>query len=67
MYMYMNNHVHSALQLEKERPHVTCINKHAMKSTEVQTLGAVTLLATTACTDDASIVGLKSTQYWAIV
>ena len=30
-----------------------------MKSTEVQTLGAVTLHATTACTDDASIVALK--------
>ena len=29
-----------------------------MKSTKVQTLGAVTLHATTDCTDDASIVGL---------
>jgi len=28
-----------------------------MKSTKVQTLGAVTLLATAACTDDANIVG----------
>ena len=29
-----------------------------MKSTKVQTLGAVTLRATTACTDDANIVSL---------
>ena len=29
-----------------------------MKSTKVQTLGTVTLHATTDCTDDASIVGL---------
>ena len=35
-----------------------------MKSTKVQTLGAVVLHATTACTDDASIVGPLS---WAIV
>jgi len=28
-----------------------------MKSTKVQTLGAVTLLATAACTDDANIFG----------
>ena len=30
-----------------------------MKSTKVQTLGAVALHATTACTDDLSIVGLS--------
>ena len=37
-----------------------------MKSTKVQTLGAVTLHATTACTDEASIVGLSPLN-WAIV
>jgi len=30
-----------------------------MKSTEVQTLGTVALHATTACTDDASIVATQ--------
>ena len=37
-----------------------------MKGTDVQTLGAVALHATTACTDDASIVGLSPLN-WAIV
>ena len=37
-----------------------------MKSTKVQTLGAVTLCATTDCTDGASIVGLGPLN-WAIV
>ena len=37
-----------------------------MKSTKVQTLGAVALHATTAYTDDASIVGLGPLN-WAIV
>ena len=41
-------------------------NTIAMKSTKVQTLGAVTLHATTACTDDASIVGLSPLN-WAVV
>jgi len=37
----------------------SCPRAHVeMKSTKVQTLGAVTLLATAACTDDANIVGL---------
>ena len=36
-----------------------------MKSTEVQTLGAVALYTTTACTDEASIIGLGSLN-WAI-
>ena len=40
--------------------------KISMKSTKVQTLGAVGLHATTACTDDASIVGLGPLN-WAIV
>ena len=38
----------------------------SVKSTKVQTLGAVTLRATTDCTDDASIVGLGPLN-WAIV
>ena len=37
-----------------------------IKSTKVQTLGAVTLHATTAYTDDTSIVGLGPLN-WAIV
>ena len=37
-----------------------------MKSAKVQTLGTVTLRATTDCTDDASIVGLGPLN-WAIV
>ena len=37
-----------------------------LKSTEVQTLGAVALHATTACTDKASIFGLGPLN-WAIV
>ena len=37
-----------------------------MKSTKVQTLGAVTLHVTTDCTDDASIAGLGPLN-WAIV
>ena len=37
-----------------------------MKSTKVQTLGAIALHATTDCTDDASIVGLGPLN-WAIV
>ena len=36
-----------------------------IKSTKVQTLGAVALHATTDCTDDASIVGLGPLN-WAI-
>ena len=40
--------------------------KISMKSTKVQTLGAVVLRAKTACTDDASIVGLGPLN-WAIV
>ena len=43
-------------------PLFTCL----MKSTKVQTLGAVALHATTACTDDASIVVLSPLS-WAIV
>ena len=35
---------------------------HQMKSTKVQILGAVALPATTACTDDAIIVGLGPTH-----
>ena len=34
-----------------------------MKSTKVQTLGAVALHAITDCTDDASIVGLEQLGY----
>ena len=41
-------------------------NMFQMKSTKVQTLGAITLHATTDCTDDASIVGLGPLN-WAIV
>ena len=37
-----------------------------MKSTKVQTLGAVTLHATTAYADDTSIVGLSPLN-WAVV
>jgi len=37
-----------------------------MKSTKVQTLGAVALHSTTAYTDEASIIGLSSLN-WAIV
>ena len=37
-----------------------------MKSTKVQTLGAVALPTRTACTDEASIVGLSPLS-WAIV
>ena len=37
-----------------------------MKSTKVQTLGAIALHATTDCTEDASIVGLVPLN-WAIV
>ena len=37
-----------------------------MKSTKAQTLGAVALHATTACSDDASIVVLSPLN-WAIV
>ena len=42
------------------------ITSTLMKSTKVQTLGAVTLHATTDCTDDAGIVGLGPLN-WAIV
>jgi len=35
----------------------------SMKSTKVQTLGAVALRATTACTDEASIIGLSSLHW----
>ena len=38
----------------------------SMKSTKVQTLGVVVLHTTTACTDDASIIGLSPLN-WAIV
>jgi len=38
-----------------------------MKSTKVQTLGAVTLLATEACTNDAYIVGLCPLQCHSLV
>jgi len=34
-----------------------------MKGTKVQTLGAVTLYATTACTDEASIIGWSSLNW----
>jgi len=37
-----------------------------MKSSKVQTLGAVELHATTACTDEASSIGLSSLN-WAII
>ena len=40
-------------------------NTTEMKSTKVQTLSAVALHATTACTDDSSIVGLDPLN-WAI-
>ena len=43
-----------------------CLVLRVMKSTKVQTLSAVTLHATTDCTDDASIVGLGPVN-WAIV
>jgi len=35
-----------------------------MKSTKVQTLGAIALNATTACTHDANVVGFKCTQLY---
>jgi len=38
-----------------------------MKSTKVQILSTVALHATTAWTDDASIVGLCPLNYWARV
>ena len=46
---------------EEYRGQAFALNKfqHIMKSTKVQTLGAVTLLATAACTDDTNIVGLS--------
>ena len=40
--------------------------KYNQKHYKVQTLGTVALHATTACTDDASIVGLSPLN-WAIV
>ena len=43
-------------------------DKVEMKSTKVQTLGTVTVRATTDCTDDASIVGLGPLNCnWSIV
>ena len=69
IYKILVIHIHTRKQYSKIQRNITYIHgkdgkpkhkhKNKMKSTKVQTLGAVTLHATTACTDDANI---KSTQ-----